>query len=88
MCCFDHYYSLCYDPIHESHPPPDVSAILGLGVWQFLGCDRWRCQIQSQWKSILWVIVNKVDFMGNMVSYGGLNDDHASLIFQPICKIE
>ncbi|KAL7596727.1 hypothetical protein Lser_V15G29916 [Lactuca serriola] len=33
------------------------------------------------------LVLSKLISWGNMVSYGGLNDDNGSLVFQPICKI-
>ncbi|KAL7590907.1 hypothetical protein Lser_V15G32640 [Lactuca serriola] len=33
------------------------------------------------------LVLSKLISWGNMVSYGGLKDDHGSLVFQPICKI-
>ncbi|KAL7590284.1 hypothetical protein Lser_V15G40435 [Lactuca serriola] len=33
------------------------------------------------------LVLSKLISWGNLVSYGGLKDDHGSLVFQPICKI-
>ncbi|KAL7603771.1 hypothetical protein Lser_V15G19273 [Lactuca serriola] len=33
-------------------------------------------------------VLNKKIYWGTMVSYGGLKDDHGSLIFQPLCEIK
>ncbi|KAL7615442.1 hypothetical protein Lser_V15G08813 [Lactuca serriola] len=33
------------------------------------------------------LVLSKLISWGNMVSYGGLKDDHGSLVFQPLCKI-
>ncbi|KAL7608281.1 hypothetical protein Lser_V15G13362 [Lactuca serriola] len=33
------------------------------------------------------LLLSKLISWGNLVSYGGLKDDHGSLVFQPICKI-
>ena len=33
------------------------------------------------------LVLNKLIYWGTMVSYGGLKDDHGSLIFQPLSKI-
>ena len=33
------------------------------------------------------LLLSKLISWGNLVSYGGLKDDHGSLVFQPLCKI-
>ncbi|KAL7610182.1 hypothetical protein Lser_V15G13733 [Lactuca serriola] len=33
------------------------------------------------------LVLSKLISWGNMVSYGGLKNDHGSLVFQPLCKI-
>ena len=38
-------------------------------------------------KDQLWVSVKQFDFLGNY-GYGGLKDDHGSMIFQPLCEIK